>query len=204
MNIAEKLQTIAENESKVYKAGQEAGQKAERDNFWDVFQNYGNTRNYYQAFSYDKFTDETYNPKYDIRCSEGTTPAQNMFYSATKITDTKVAIYANARDLSSAFGMSGLKTIRKLHVYESTIFYNTFSGCYHLENLTIDGVIGQNGFDVHWSTKLTHDSLISIIEHLADKSNESGTWTVTLGSDNKNKLTDDEIAIAEAKGWDVA
>jgi hypothetical protein len=70
----------------------------------------------------------------------------------------------------------------------------------------MDGAIGQNGFDVHWSTKLTHDSLMSIINHLSDKSSDTSgtTWTITLGTENIAKLTDDEIAIAEAKGWEVA
>ena len=75
-----------------------------------------------------------------------------------------------------------------------------------IENIKITGVIGQNGFSVSSLNKLTHDSLMSILNALQDKSEDtSGTiWTVTLGGVNIAKLTEDEIAIAESKGWEVA
>ena len=73
MTTAEKLTTIAENQQKVYDAGYadgvEAGAKSEYDRFWDEFQNKGGKASYYWAFYGDRFTDETYNPKYDIVCS---------------------------------------------------------------------------------------------------------------------------------------
>lgn len=82
-------------------------------------------------------------------------------------------------------------------------FTNAFIGCSGLENLIIEGTIGQNGFNVQWSTNLTHDSLMSIINALQDKTGDtSGTiWTVTLGADNIAKLTDEEQQIARDKGW---
>ena len=48
------------------------------------------------------------------------------------------------------------------------------------------------------STKLTHDSLMSIINNLATVST---TQKLTIGSTNLAKLTDDEKAIATNKGW---
>ena len=63
MNIAEKLQAIAENEQKVYAAGESSGYakgntegktegaKAEYDAFWDSFQAGGKRENYTRAFS---------------------------------------------------------------------------------------------------------------------------------------------------------
>ena len=97
-------------------------------------------------------------------------------------------------------------TIEKLKVGAATAFSNTFQESRNIENLIIDGTIGQNGFDVKQSTKLTHESLMSIINALADYSDDtSGTvWTVTIGSTNKAKLTEAELAIAENKGWVVA
>ena len=47
-------------------------------------------------------------------------------------------------------------------------------------------------------TQLTHDSLMSIINNLATVTT---TKTLTLGSTNLAKLTDDEKAIATNKGW---
>lgn len=88
----------------------------------------------------------------------------------------------------------------------SQTFANAFYDCGALENLTIEGVIGQNGFNVQWSTKLSHDSLMSILNALADKSTDtSGTqWIVTIGTENLAKLTDAEKRIAFQKGWDLA
>jgi hypothetical protein len=63
MSIEEKLVTIAENEQKVY----EAGQKAEYDRFWDDFQENGNRKIYFYAFSGSAWTQETLKPKYTIR-----------------------------------------------------------------------------------------------------------------------------------------
>ena len=98
-----------------------------------------------------------------------------------------------------------LHTIEVMRVLETTKFEAPFSGCYALENLTIEGTIGQNGFVVKYSP-LSHDSLMSIITALKDYSTDtSGTqWVVTLGTENLNKLTDAEKAIATQKGWTLA
>lgn len=99
-----------------------------------------------------------------------------------------------------------LKSIDKIVLTNGqTSFSSWFASCTALENLTIEGTIGANGFNVQWSTKLTHDSLMSIINALEDKSADtSGTiWTVTIGSTNYEKLTGEEIAMAENKGWEL-
>lgn len=64
MSIAEKIQTIAENELKVYAAGE---QKA-IDDMWEALQG-GGTRTSYPASFFDgaDFTKKTFKPKYDIR-----------------------------------------------------------------------------------------------------------------------------------------
>ena len=61
-------------------------------------------------------------------------------------------------------------------------------------------------------TKLTHDSLMNVINGLYDLNltyNVAGggtlyTQTLNLGATNKAKLTAEEIAIATNKGWNVA
>lgn len=69
---------------------------------------------------------------------------------------------------------------------------------------TEDSVIACNGFDFN-SCDLTKESLLTILNALADKSNDtSANWTITLGSKNKPKLTQEEIAVANSKGWSVA
>ena len=77
-----------------------------------------------------------------------------------------------------------------------------FGMCRNLTHLIFEGVIGTSGLNVQ-VCNLTHDSLMSIINTLKDYSADtSGTiWTVTIGSENYAKLTDEEIEIAQQKGW---
>lgn len=113
-------------------------------------------------------------------------------------------------DFTSMFtSCSKLCVVRGFYIREDgkSIFSNsTFSGCTSLTDITFAGVIGSNGLTLQWSTKLTHDSLMSIINCLADYSADtSGTsWVVTLGATNLAKLTDTEKAIATQKGWTLA
>ena len=60
MSIAEKLQTIAENEQKVY----EAGQQSEYDRFWDGLQDNGKRTLY--AYGFFNWSGEVFRPKYNI------------------------------------------------------------------------------------------------------------------------------------------
>lgn len=63
---------------------------------------------------------------------------------------------------------SQLVTIEKIIVAEYVKIERWFDACPALENLTIEGTIGQDGFNVQWSTKLSKASIISIITHLSD------------------------------------
>ena len=81
---------------------------------------------------------------------------------------------------------------------------NTFQHATQLTNLTMKGVIAKNSFNVSYCTKLTHDSLMSIINCLKDFSGSGTTYTVTLGTANLVKLSDSEKAIATEKGWTLA
>ena len=102
-------------------------------------------------------------------------------------------------------GCEKLHTIEVVRVIDETGYSDTFTRCYELVNLTIEGTIGKNGFNVSHCTKLSHASLMSIINALKDYSSDtSGTqWVVTFGTENLAKLTDAEIAIATEKGWTV-
>ena len=68
MSIAEKLQTIAENEQRVYEAGKTQGEtigrKSQYDEFWDGIMDKGNRTQLQYAFSY--WYDTIFYPKYDL------------------------------------------------------------------------------------------------------------------------------------------
>lgn len=96
----------------------------------------------------------------------------------------------------------GVETIDELKSSETTVFHSsTFEHATNLTNLTISNVIANNGFNVSKCTKLTHKSLMSIINALKDYSGTTTTKTATLGETNLAKLTDEEKDIAENKGW---
>ena len=187
MSIAEKLQTIAENEQKVF----DAGKQAEYDAFWDALQDYGNRKIYNYAFMY--WNCEYIRPKYKIAPTDGRMPQMFQSNKSLKKVEAKYFDFSNLPIATTAtygnyytfqacssleeiedIGMPSdfynntfhdcgkLHTIAKLGSKESTTFSNTFFGCSSLENITIDGVIGNN-FDIHWSEKLTPESLMSII-----------------------------------------
>lgn len=97
-----------------------------------------------------------------------------------------------------------LRTIQKLTFPNKQFNVSSmFAGCVKLENIEIGGVIATNELNFQWSTKLTHDSLMSIINALADKSADTSgtTWKITLGSENLAKLSEAEKLIMDTKGW---
>lgn len=75
------------------------------------------------------------------------------------------------------FSCEFMKTIDKLILYEHNVYSSWFNASKLLENLTIEGVIGQNGFSVGNSPLLTKASIISIINALSDTTT---ALTVTL------------------------
>lgn len=160
MSIAEKLQTITENEQKVY----DAGKKAEYDKFWDAYQQNGERPVWTNAFQSKYWIDDCYNPKYPINI----TSQSVSVYNATQITDTKVDIIVNATGCTHIFANArALKTIKKLKLNVDTAFSNWFYNNDALENIVIEGTIYQN-IDFQYSNNLTHDSLISIVSALRD------------------------------------
>lgn len=110
--------------------------------------------------------------------------------------------------------------ITSLHLLNSSKVTNVngmFSNCLDLTNL--DGLqnLGQaylttqsanySNYTLNLSacTKLTHDSLMNVINNLYDIATKGcNTQKLSLGSTNVAKLTVDEIAIATNKGWTVS
>ena len=117
---------------------------------------------------------------------------------------------------------SALHTVENLYFDSCTNIYDLFYHDYNLENINGFYNLGmaftqeQEYYDYYTlylldSTKLTHDSLMNVINGLFDlnityKVAEGGTLyrqKIRLSSTSVAKLTNDEIAIATAKGWDI-
>lgn len=209
--------------------GVSAGRKAEYDMFWDNFQNYGKRDVYPYGFaSHFGWTENNFKPKYDIVPTLANYIFYGFKYPSLKpfIDDRGLKLdFSKCTNVAHAFLASNLTELGIIDVSKAStnitnLFNNCtklvtieklimtsnnkgsmFNGCTALENLTIDGVIG-NDFVISSSTKLSHDSLMSIINHLETKT--SGTFTLSIGSTNLAKLSDAEKAIATQKGWTLA
>ena len=68
-------------------------------------------------------------------------------------------------------GCSKLTTIPQLDTSGGTNFSSMFVNCTDLTNLTMTGTIKANGMDLHYSTKLSKASIISVINALSDTTN---------------------------------
>lgn len=222
---ADLLTQIAENVEAVYAAGV----KSEYDRFWDEFQTNGTRTAYMYGFAGEGWNNKTFNPKYRrisvSTCSymfydcgltdydfvekgveidvSGATSVTYMFGNANGIKRVGVFDCRGCKDINRPFYYSGIITVDKFIVKETTKYDNTFAAAINLENITIEGIIGQNGFNVSACVGLTHESLMSIKRAL--KSGVSGL-TVTFSTKHKEdgKLTDSDIAEISAKGWSVA
>ncbi len=211
-DIATKLTTIAENQQKVYDAGYTKGQadggdteaayqqgvvdgkQAEYDAFWDAYQENGNRADYKYAFAYG-WNDDSYNPKYPIQVSDYA--STNGIYRNTKITNTKVPlVFLCAPDYTVFANANLLETIVSIDASLGTTFWANGFGLVSLKNLTIVGGIYANANFQNCSL-LTHDSLMSIINALGNNC----AYTLTLGSTNIAKLTEEELSQIELKGW---
>jgi len=128
-----------------------------------------------------------------------------MFYNTciSAIGDIDLSSFTDANQLSSMFNSPNLITIRNLIPPKAPMNASVWGT--NLTNLGIDGEISYN-WQFTRSTILTHDSLMNVINALADYSQDtSGTaHTLTLGATNLAKLTNAEKAIATQKGWTLA
>jgi hypothetical protein len=179
--------------------GTDTGGKSYYDEFWDLFQNYGNKTCYTGTFKESGY--EYIRPKYKIKPTSAEAPVYNMVMYSRKLKKIEAKYFdfsqvpygtqptggftytfcsCSSLEEIEDVGLppsyvysytfaycSLLHTIGKITVDENTRFDNPFANNLSLENLTIAGTIGQNGFNVQWSTKLSKASIISIINALS-------------------------------------
>lgn len=121
----------------------------------------------------------------------------------------KISIVSAGAYVESLFGGdsggNNLISIDEVEVAETNTFKNSFNYCKNLEHAIFTGTIATNGLNLQWSPLLDKESILSIIDCLKDYSEDtSGTyWYVTIGNENINKLTTEELEVAYMKGWDV-
>ena len=100
-----------------------------------------------------------------------------------------------------------LVTIDKIIMNENNLISKTwFSNCSGLINLTIEGKIGQNDFNVKDCKKLTKESLLSILKALS--LNLTETKTITFSTVHQSIIETDPDCkpyydAAKAAGWSI-
>ena len=150
------------------------------------------------------------------------TNMSNMFNYCPKLTTIPQLDTSNVTDMRYMFSnCTNLTTIPQLNGEKLTSVAGIFANCKSLENF--NGIINlgqaylttQNAnysnykLDLSYSTKLTEQSLINILNNLYDIATKGcNTQSVALGSTNLAKLTSEEgqqaLANAQLKGWNIS
>ena len=93
---------------------------------------------------------------------------------------------------------TSLTELPALDLSSGTNFDYCWQSCSSLTNLGGFGAISAN-IDLHYCP-LTVESLMNVINQAATVTGK----TMTLGSTNLNKLSDEQKAVATSKGWTLA
>ena len=108
--------------------------------------------------------------------------------------------FKSAINISDCFSNCySLTTLPYMNLASVTNATNAWYNCQALTTLGGFGAISAD-IDLSASTLLTVESLMNVINQAATVTGK----TMTLGSDNLNKLTDEQKAVATNKGWTLA
>lgn len=201
------------------------------DTFWDAFQYSDGRLNYNYAFGGYGWTDVTFKPKYDMKPTtaqnmfsysaitdlvkilenqkvildtSNCTGFGYMFHLATKLTTVPHIDFSKAGgSLAYVFNdCTVLKTIEKLTFNKDLKYTNFFTNCNALENLVVEGEIG-NTISLSNSSLLTNDSVNSVINALIELPADA-PQTIRFHATVKNNLTQEQIASITSKNWTLA
>ena len=167
---------------------------------------------------YNMFNEYAFETVPELIGAEKLTSAMQMFYASNYLKYVPDFDTSNVTTMYSMFQYSqNLITVPKLNASKVVIVANMFGNCSNLTNLGGLENLGQaydttksanySSYKLDLSTckKLTHDSLMNVINNLYDiKSKGCNPQSLVLGSKNISKLSAEEVAIAENKGWSVS
>lgn len=211
----------------------DAGKKAEYDALWDNLQNYG-TRQWYRYAFISEWNNNNFFPKYDLvpkQYSYGMFWGNRVTNLAKRLEECGVILDTSGVDdfgtffsnslsvrlpttstvsasyLNNIFQNSYAETIDKLILKNDgsqTFSTSMFASCSLLKNIVIEGIIGQNGFNISWSKLLTKESITSIINALS--SITAGlTVTISLTAVNTAFSSEEWETLAATKSnWTIS
>ena len=128
------------------------------------------------------------------------TNMRGMFSYSNKLTSIPQLYTSKVTDMRYMFdGCSSLTSIPRLDTSNVTMMNYMFNSCSKLKEIHMIGM--KVSFDIRSSTLFTREALLEILNNLATV---TSTQTLTMGSTNLAKLTDEDKAIATNKGWTLA
>ena len=167
---------------------------------------------------YYMFNDYAFETTPALIGTEKLTSATQMFYGSNYLKYVQDFDTSNVTNMYSMFQYSSnLVTVPKLNASKVIVVANMFNNCNNLTNLGGLENLGQAydttksanyssyKLDLSYSKKLTHDSLMNVINNLYDiKSKGCNPQGLVLGSTNISKLSAEEINACTSKGWNVS
>lgn len=180
--------------------------------FKDFFEHGGKMKNtYYVDFSYALHYSDTENVTYFIEMFSGcpnittvplldtskVTTMYRMFYNCPNLTTIPAFDTSKVTQMGEMFsGCTNLTTIPAFDTSKVTWMGDMFTGCTNLTAIHMTGM--KTSFNISASTQFTREALVEILNNLAPTAS-----TLTMGSTNLAKLTEEDKAIATNKGWTV-
>ena len=157
--------------------------------------------------------------------SEWTEIRGSMFYSCTNLVNVTIPnsveiirgyVFTNCTSLINVtipnnvksiggYMFNGCTSLVSVTIPNSVRFIGgyMFNGCTNLTSVTLGDGFNCNGLDLSVSTKYSVDTLVAMLTALADRTGQTA-YTLTLGTTNLAKLSDDQRAIATDKNWTLA
>lgn len=129
-----------------------------------------------------------------------------MFSNCTSLVEIPELDISKVESLQETFkNCSALTTMPQLDTTNVMWIHDAFKGCISLENITFIENSIKDYTDFSDSSKLTHESLLSIINGLEQVINPRPltSYYLKLHGDSMSLLSADEIKIATDKGWKV-
>ena len=153
----------------------------------------------------------------DLLETDKITSTENMFGSCKLIKTIPNINTSNVTNMSEMFyACITLETLPKLNCSNVERINDVVTNCTKLQNIGGFENLGQAykttmAANYYYykltlsNNELTHDSLMNVINNLYDiKSKGCNPQSLVLGSTNLSKLSSEEVAIAQNKGWSVS
>jgi surface protein len=128
------------------------------------------------------------------------TTMNSMFGNCYALTSVPQFDTSNVIDIAGMFsGCAKITTIPAFDVGKVQDFNVTFNNCSSLKSILMYGM--KKSFSISSSTKFEREDLVTILNNLGTV---TSTQTLTMGTTNLEKLTEEDKAIATGKGWTLA